>query len=326
MGRNSAGRVKRPPSVGTIQQLVLLHESFLRDDLRNRAFQQALKRRVFPGASVLDLGSGSGIWAISAARLGARVVALERDPLLISLIERLARENGVGDRVRAVCGDSRRFKAGRDFDLIVSETIGYLGFDEDIVPILSDARKRLLRRGGHLIPERLALLAVPVRSRRRLLRLRSMPIRAESLGALAVHCPRGVASRDFIPLGEPAPIAKADLRSAVVTFDLQHLHAQWTIASGAEVDGILVWVETTLARGVTFSTLRGTHWYPMMFPVEPLPSERGRLRFRLALSTGPLSWEVEWRGVPPVRRLYYSPLFPLGSLAAAARKVKRMRG
>jgi SAM-dependent methyltransferase len=135
---------RRPPSVGTIQQLVLLHENFLRDDVRNRAFQQALKRRVFPGALVLDLGSGSGIWAISAARLGARVVALEREPLLIPLIERLARENGVGDRVRAMCGDSRRFEAGRDFDLIVSETIGYLGFDEDIVPILSDARTRLL--------------------------------------------------------------------------------------------------------------------------------------------------------------------------------------
>ncbi len=51
---------------------------------------EALEDQVRPGASVLDVGTGSGILAIAAARLGAsRVLALDTDPLAV----RVAREN-----------------------------------------------------------------------------------------------------------------------------------------------------------------------------------------------------------------------------------------
>jgi ribosomal protein L11 methyltransferase len=54
---------------------------------------------VRPGASVLDMGTGSGILAIAAARLGAsRVLALDTDPLAV----RVARENVALNRVESV--------------------------------------------------------------------------------------------------------------------------------------------------------------------------------------------------------------------------------
>jgi ribosomal protein L11 methyltransferase len=55
--------------------------------------------RVRPGASVLDVGTGSGILAIAAGRLGAsRVLALDTDPLAV----RVARENVALNRVESL--------------------------------------------------------------------------------------------------------------------------------------------------------------------------------------------------------------------------------
>jgi len=57
-------------------------------------------------ARALDLGTGSGILAIAAARLGVgEVLACDSDPDAIAAAEANARRNGVGDRVRAVVDD-----------------------------------------------------------------------------------------------------------------------------------------------------------------------------------------------------------------------------
>ena len=100
------------------------------------------------------------------------------------LIERLAAENGVADRVRVVRGDSRRVALPREFDLLVSETVGNLGFDEGILPIVADARSRFLRPRGRVIPEAIALMAAPAHEGWR------PPLRAESFRSLALHIPR----------------------------------------------------------------------------------------------------------------------------------------
>ena len=55
-----------------------------------------LERYVTPGARTLDLGTGSGILAIAAAKLGARpVLALDNDPIAIdATVENVARNGG----------------------------------------------------------------------------------------------------------------------------------------------------------------------------------------------------------------------------------------
>jgi len=63
---------------------------------------QALAVLAPPGGPwrMLDFGSGSGILAIGAARLGARVDAVEIDALAGAHGERNAQANGVSDRIR----------------------------------------------------------------------------------------------------------------------------------------------------------------------------------------------------------------------------------
>ena len=60
-----------------------------------------------PGDRVADLGAGSAVLAIAAARLGAaRVAAIELDPEAIGNAEDNVRANGVGDRVVVIEGDA----------------------------------------------------------------------------------------------------------------------------------------------------------------------------------------------------------------------------
>jgi len=136
------------------------HGRLLRDTERNQLLFEALSETVTSEAAVLDIGSGTGIWAVAAAVLGARrVVAIEYEPLLLGVIRALAEENGVTEKIEIISGDSRQIALGRDFDIVISETIGHLVFDESIVSIMIDARERFLKPGGMMIPQIVRLLA-----------------------------------------------------------------------------------------------------------------------------------------------------------------------
>jgi len=64
-----------------------------------------LERYVQPGQRVLDIGTGSGILAIAAAKLGAGpVLALDNDPVAVSVAAENIERNGVGDTVQAAEG------------------------------------------------------------------------------------------------------------------------------------------------------------------------------------------------------------------------------
>jgi len=66
---------------------------------------EALIRTVTPGTTVLDVGTGSGILAIAAARLGAaRVVAVDIDPDAVAVATANARDNRVTIDVRLGAG------------------------------------------------------------------------------------------------------------------------------------------------------------------------------------------------------------------------------
>lgn len=72
-----------------------------------RAALLLLDRWIKPGDSVIDLGTGSGILAIAAARLGAgRVIGVELDPEALPVAERNALRNGVERTVRFLDGDA----------------------------------------------------------------------------------------------------------------------------------------------------------------------------------------------------------------------------
>jgi len=72
-----------------------------------RGVVRLMQRVVRPGQRVADLGAGSAVLAIAAAKLGAsRVAAIEMDEEAIANAEENVAANGVADRVTVVHGDA----------------------------------------------------------------------------------------------------------------------------------------------------------------------------------------------------------------------------
>jgi len=102
---------------------------------------QAIEKLATPGASVLDVGTGSGILAIAAAQLGATsVAAFDVDELAVRATEANAAENGVSDRIQVWQGELESVRergVGPTFDLVLAN-------------ILAPVIVRLLKENGLL--------------------------------------------------------------------------------------------------------------------------------------------------------------------------------
>lgn len=312
------------PSLTRFCGNLAFQQGLLADALRNKAFHKALATRVRPGSRVLDLGAGSGIWAVAAARLGAaRVVAVEKEALLVPVIERLAHENGVSDRVEVLAADARRVRLPRAFDVIVSETVGNEAFDEGIVPLMARARDHFLRPGGFLVPEWIALRTAPARAFDAG-RLAPRLLSAKSVGALTDHIPRGVLPERLRTLAPSRELLRVDLHRARARDPLPTAEVLFRVADGGAVGGFGVWVEIGLAPGVRLSTRTGTTWTPVFLPAGPLPSGPGRLLLEVDWNPRRRRWRIDFTGEGGIRvEDHRSPLFAWGVIGPLLRRRPR---
>jgi len=106
---------------------------------------EALERLIGPAQDLLDLGSGSGILSIAAAKLGARnVLALDIDPIAVAATAGNARANGVEDKIIAGQGSLETvLHSARRFDVIVVNILA-----RDILQLTTEGLGEILRPGG----------------------------------------------------------------------------------------------------------------------------------------------------------------------------------
>src|SRR5271166_6407703 len=130
-----------------------VHRTMICDRVRTGAFRRAIDAVVRSGDIVLDVGAGSGILSVFAARAGAaRVYAVEQTSIAV-LAQELATANGVADVVRVVQDDVTQIELPERVDVIVSEWLGGFGIDEGMLPPVVTARDRWLKPGGVMIPD-----------------------------------------------------------------------------------------------------------------------------------------------------------------------------
>jgi type I protein arginine methyltransferase len=138
-----------------------IHETMLRDTARTQAYADALMANssLLKGKVVLDVGCGTGILSMLAARAGAKkVIGVDMSSILRSS-QKVIERNGFGDRIELVRGRIEEIvlplEEGELVDVIVSEWMGYGLYFENMLPAVMFARDKYLRRaedGTSLFP------------------------------------------------------------------------------------------------------------------------------------------------------------------------------
>jgi len=149
------------------------HFAMVNDEARNRQFAAALERAITPQSVVLDIGAGTGLLSMMAARAGARqVIACEANPALATLAREVIRDNGCSDRIRVINKSSLQLDPDTDFprhtrpDVLVAEVFDTMVIGEGALNTFTHACRYLLAPGATVIPRQAVLFAGLVESER----------------------------------------------------------------------------------------------------------------------------------------------------------------
>ncbi|KAL1842981.1 hypothetical protein VTJ49DRAFT_3458 [Mycothermus thermophilus] len=142
-----------------------IHETMLKDRVRTEAYRDFIytNRHLFSGKTVLDIGCGTGILSLFCAKAGAsRVVAVDNSAILDRARENIIR-NGLDDIITCVKGKIEEVTLPvEQFDIIVSEWMGYCLLYEAMLPSVLFARDKYLKPDGLLVPSHTSMWLAPV--------------------------------------------------------------------------------------------------------------------------------------------------------------------
>lgn len=127
--------------------------TMMSDRIRTGAYCRALALAVKPGDVVVDLGAGAGIFTLHACRLGARLVHTIEPNDVIQVAREVVHANGFSKQVTFHQAMSFQVELPEPCDVLVTDPRGVVPLYEKAIPTIIDARRRLVKPGGVLIPQ-----------------------------------------------------------------------------------------------------------------------------------------------------------------------------
>ena len=274
----------------TLGQLVpLWHVPMMNERERNEAYRDGLAAVVGPDLEVFEIGTGSGLLAMIAARLGARAVrTCEAVPLIADTARAIVARNGLQDRVTVLSKPSHAVRVGEDLpekaDVLVHEIFSSELLGEAVLPAIEDAKARLLKPGGAVMP-RAASIVVAL-------------VGGEALGR-HLHVDR-VLDFDLGPFNaiypKKVPLQREDLAPRLLSDDVEAFRFDFAGASRFPAErrtlrlvatgdgtchGVVQWLRVDLAPGVAYENHPSrpravANWQPTVFAFDaPLRLARG---------------------------------------------------
>jgi len=151
----------------------LYHQKdMLEDHKRTGAYHRACvnNAQCFKGKVVLDVGTGSGILAIFAAKAGAKKVYAVEATSMAKFARQLVAHNKLESVVEVIQGTIETVELPEKVDIIISEWMGYFLLRESMLDSVIVARDKFLKPDGALYPSHARMFLVPIRSNQSLQR------------------------------------------------------------------------------------------------------------------------------------------------------------
>lgn len=128
------------------------HYQMLQDVDRMRAFKTAVEASVSPGMNVVELGSGTGVLSSFAARCGARVQSIERNPELVACSRKLVEANGLADSISIVHEDATNYIPSSPVDVVICEMLHVGLLREKQLQVIAAFKENYLNAFGPPLP------------------------------------------------------------------------------------------------------------------------------------------------------------------------------
>jgi protein arginine N-methyltransferase 1 len=144
-----------------------IHEEMLKDKVRTGNYMRSIvnNKHLFKGKTVLDVGCGTGILCMFAAKAGAaRVIGVDCAGI-IEQAKIIVKKNGFEDVITLIRGKMEEITLpeGVDgVDIIISEWMGYFLLYESMLDTVLYARDKFLKPGGLLFPDKAQLFVCAI--------------------------------------------------------------------------------------------------------------------------------------------------------------------
>jgi protein arginine N-methyltransferase 1 len=280
------------------------HRQYLADIARLESFEHAISQVVKPGDVVLDLGCGTGILGMLACRSGAKRVYSVDQSSMIGLARDINAANQLRDNVVFLKEMSTRVTLPEKADVVVADQIGRFGFDAGVLEYFADARDRLLKPDGRMIPNTIDFHVAPVESGEMRDRVEFWLQRHAGFDFspafdIAANTGYGVKLRPEELLGDPATAGSVDiLRHSGSRLDLE---ARVNVSRPGRLDGIGGWFSAELSENVTMTNSplserridRSNIYLPVQRSVAVRPGDQVLVHLTLLTRDVMISWEVK---------------------------------
>lgn len=239
------------------------HPRMLNDTGRNDAFERAIKvalEKEGRQARVLDIGTGSGLLSMMAARAGAtKIDTCEQVSVIAETAERIIAANHLQQHIRVIHKRSSELEIGPDLeqraDILVSELISSDLLAEGVLDTFADAHARLLRPNATMIPH--AATAIGCLAESAVLHKYAFvaDVSGFDLSLFSALAPARLPVHGMMTnwrrLSDDFDIVRIDLTTPTFEPELQKIAI--TATADGEAVGVIQWISLDLAEGVTFT-------------------------------------------------------------------------
>jgi SAM-dependent methyltransferase len=260
-----------------------VHELLLSDSIRTRTYQRAIETNVKEGDIVIDVGTGTGILALFAAKAGAKRVYAIEPTGIIDLAKQIAKKNNLAGRIEFIKAKAEEVDIPEQVDCIVSEWLGVFALQENMLPSVASMRDRFLKPKGKMLPETVNLFLSLVEDRK---------LYDEKIGRWKKQL-YGLDYTDFascqvndIHISTFAPENYLSAPIEIINIDMKHarnsnfkVRKRLKIVRNGICHGLAGWFQAVFPDGIVLDTAPDqplTEWWQSFFPIaEPVQVNLG---------------------------------------------------